>query len=268
MSERTPSEIGDALMDAQENVTLLFRRKPNLAMAAISVVVGSAAILCHFPTNESAASLGGALFGAAALFTGAWVAETTKAASEKQDATRRMEAARVYFTPELARVIAQHVYILNRLVANFVSTSMKYEPPGDPLTAFRPRKPLLYPSAPQFRDLSEADATLLIEFYDASHGIAETVNSWIEGKTALDFNAYNVLMQDVMNSLRLAEAAVESFCPDRQYSPIMPASGTLSERIKSSILQAEGAMKAHQDRAEAARIATERASSALAQKKR
>jgi hypothetical protein len=253
MSEKTPSEIGDGLLDMQENVRSLFRSKPTLAMAAITVAVGCVAILCHFPTKESAASLGGALFGAAALFTGASVAETTRAASDREEAARRMEAARAYFTPELARVVAQHVYILGRLVANFISTSMK---------------PLLYPLAPQFKDLSEADATLLIEFYDASHGISETVNSRIEGRTVLDVNAYNVLMQDVMHSLRLAKAAVASFCPGRQYSPIMPASGTLAERIEESISQAELALKAHLDRAEAARIAAERASSVLTQKKR
>jgi hypothetical protein len=268
MNERMPNEIGDGLLDLQENVRSLFRSKPNLAMAAITVAVGCVAIFCHFPTKESAASLGGALFGAAALFTGAWVAETTKAASEKAETARRMEAARIYFTPELARVVAQHVYILDRLIANFISASVKQVTPGDPLTTFRPRGPLLYPSAPQFRDLSEADATLLVEFYDASHGIAETVNSWIEAKTVIDFNAYNVLMQAVQHSLALAHAAVASFCPARQYSAIMPASGTLSERIEASISHAKSALQAHLDRAEAARIAQERASAALAPKKR
>lgn len=268
MSERPPSEIGDGLLDMQENVRSLFRSNPNLAMAAITVAVGCVAVLCHFPTKESAASLGGALFGAAALFTGAWVAETTKAAAEKAEAARRMEAARIYFTPELARVVAQHVYILGRLAANFIAASLKYASPGDPLTAFRPRKPLLYPSAHQLQDLSEADATLLVEFYDASHGIAETVDFWIESKTVIDFNAYNVLMQEVQHSLELAQAAVASFCPDKQYSAIMPASGTLADRIEASISQARVVLQAHLDRAEAARIAQERASAALAPKDR
>ncbi|MFX1716740.1 hypothetical protein [Paraburkholderia sp. A1RO-5L] len=267
MREKIPSEIGDGFRDLKENVRSLFRGKPNLAMAAITATVGCFAILYHFPTKESAASLGGALFGAASLFTGAWVAETTRGASEKAEAARRMEAARIYFTPELARVAAQHVHILDRLGANFISTSMNYKPPGDPLTTFRPRKPLLYPLAPQFRDLSEADATLLVEFYDASLGIAEIVNSWIEGKTVIDFNAYNVLLQEAQNSLKLAKAAVASFCPDRQYSAIMPASGTLADRIQKAIAQADVAMQGHADRAEAARIATERASNALASKK-
>jgi hypothetical protein len=268
VNKRTPSEIGDGLLDLQESARSLFRSKPNLAMAAITVAVGCVAILVHFPTKESAASLGGALFGAAALFTGAWVAETTKAASEKAEAARRMEAARIYFTPELARVVAHHVYILDRLISNFISASTKQVTPGDPLTTFRPRGPLLYPSAPQFSDLSEKDATLLVEFYDASHGIAETVNSWIEANTVIDFNAYNVLMQAVQHSLALAQATVASFCPDRQYSPIMPASGTLMKRIQDSTSRAESALKAHLDRAEAAHIATERAANALAQKNR
>ncbi|QIE23558.1 hypothetical protein SBC1_14450 [Caballeronia sp. SBC1] len=268
MSDRTPSEIGDGLVNLRENVTTFFRGKPNLAMAAITVAVGCVAILCHFPTRESAASLGGALFGAAALFTGAWVSETTKAEAEKADAARRMEAARSYFTPELARVVAQHVFILGRLTANFIAASMKYQSLGDRLTAFRPRKPLLYPSAHQFQNLSETDATLLVEFYDASHGIAETVDAWIENKSAIDVNAYNVLMQEVQHSLKLARAAVASFCPNKQFSPIAPASGTLAERIEASISQSQVALQAHIDRAAAARIAAERASAALGQKKR
>jgi hypothetical protein len=237
-------------------------------MAAITVAVGGVAILCHFPTKESAASLGGALFGAAALFIGAWVAETTKAASEKAAAARKMEVAKIYFTPELARVVAQHVYILDRLIANFTAASVKRVTPGDPLTSFRPKRPVLYPTAPQFRDLSEADAARLVEFYDTSHGVTETVDAWIENRTPTDVNAYNELMQSVQHSLALGQAAVASFCPDRQYSPLMPASGTLTVRIQKSISHAKAALQAHLGRSEAARIAQERASAALAPKKR
>jgi len=178
-----------------------------------------------------------------------------------------MEVAKIYFTPELARVVAQHVYILDRLIANFTAASMKRVTPGDPLTSFRPRRPVLYSAAPQFGDLSEADATRLVEFYDASHGVTETVDAWIESRTPTDVNAYNVLMQSVQHSMTLGQAAVASFCPDRQYSPLMPASGTLTERIQKSISQAKTVLQAHLDRAEAARIAAERASNAMGQKK-
>jgi len=136
-----------------------------------------------------------------------------------------MEAACVYFTPELARIVAQQIHVLGRLVPNFTMASV-----GKPMAqvetweAFRPGRPVLYPSAAQFRDLSEADATSLINFYDSVHGIAETINTWIETKTPQDVNSWNVLMQTVDNSLKVGEIAVQRFCPERWLSPIAPAS--------------------------------------------
>lgn len=82
------------------------------------------------------------------------------------------------------------------------------------------------------RGFAEADATQLVEFYDASRDVAETVDGWIENKTPIDVNAYNLLMQSVQHSLKLGQTAVHSFCPDRQYSPLMLASGTLTHRIR------------------------------------
>ena len=116
---------------------------------------------------------------------------------------------------------------------------------------FRPRRPVLYPLAAQFKDLSEGDATALIDFYDSVHGIGETLESWIETKTPQEVNAWNVLMQAVRDSLRLGEIAVERFCPDRQLSPLLPASGKLMQNIERSGSMVQSALDAHMARHEA-----------------
>ena len=169
-----------------------------------------------------------------------------------------MEAACVYFTPELARIVAQQIHVLGRLVPNFTMASV-----GKPMAqvetweAFRPGRPVLYPSAAQFRDLSEADATSLINFYDSVHGIAETINTWIETKTPQDVNSWNVLMQTVDNSLKVGEIAVQRFCPERWLSPIAPASGTLIQNIERTNPMVQKALAAHLSRSDDLKFAAE-----------
>lgn len=245
MSERTPGEISSGFADLKEGAALLVQAKPNLAMAAVTVAIGVLAILTRFPTKDGSATLAGALFGAAAIFIGAWVTESTKAAAERAALLRRQQAARAFFTPELARIAAQQVHILDRLIVNFGEASLGRVYNEDPLISLRPQSPLLYPGAAQFGDLPELDAVLLVDFYDASHGVSQTVDSWIENKTKIDFNAYNVLMQMVMHSLKVGVAAIDSFCPDRQYSPLVPVAGKLVDRIEKSIDHARNALAAH-----------------------
>lgn len=205
----------------------------NLLLAAIVFAVGFVAILTNFPTLQGSTTLAGALFGSGAAFIGAWVAEKTRTAAEKIAEERRMATARIYFAPELARIVAQQIHSLGRLIPNFTMASVgKPMPRVETWETFKPQRPVLYPTAPQFRDLSETDATSLINFYDSVHGIAELVDRWIEAKTPQEVNSWNVLMQTVQNSLSLGEIAVRRFCPDRQLSPIMPASGTLIQNIE------------------------------------
>jgi hypothetical protein len=89
-----------------------------------------------------------------------------------------MEAARIYFAPELARIVAQQISVLGRRVPNFTTASVgKSMPQVETWESFKPGRPILYPTAVQLRDLSEADATSLINFYDSVHGIAETIDT-------------------------------------------------------------------------------------------
>lgn len=226
-----------------------FNKQPQLTSAAAVFLLGLLAILTGLPTRLGSTTLAGALFGAGASFIGAWVAERNRTASERTAETRRMESARNYFAPELARIIGQQVWVLDRLTANFSMASVgKPMPQIEPWETFKPRRPVLYPAAPQFRDLSEGDATALIDFYDAVHGVGETVEHWVETKTPQEVNAWNVLMQSVRDGLRHAAVAVERFCPDRQLSPLLPASGTLLHNIIRASEGAQRALTAHLDR--------------------
>ena len=169
-----------------------------------------------------------------------------------------MEAARVYFTPELARIVAQQIHVLERLVPNFSMASVgKPMPQVETWESFRPGRPVLYPTAVQFRDLSEADATSLINFYDSVHGIAEMIDTWIETKTPQEVNSWNVLMQTVHNSLNVGEIAVRRLCPERQLSPIMPASGTLIQNIERTCSMVQTALTAHLSRSDSLKFASE-----------
>lgn len=223
-----------------------FNKQPHLSSAVIAFALGLIAILIGFPTRPGSTTFAGALFGAGAAFIGAWVAEKNRSTAEKAAEARRVEAARVYFTPELARVVAQQIWVLGRLVANFTMASVsKPMPQVETWETFRPRRPILYPLASQFRDLSEGDATALIDFYDSVHGIAETIEAWIETRAPQEVSAWNVLMQAVHDSLRLGEIAVRRFCPDRQLSPLLPASGTLTQNIERSESMVQAALSAH-----------------------
>ena len=105
-------------------VAAQFKKQPHLLSAVLVVVLGFLAIVFQFPTKEGSASLAGALFGAGAAFIGAWVTENNRAAAEKIAEERQMEAARVYFTPELARIVAHQIHVLGRLVPNFIMASV------------------------------------------------------------------------------------------------------------------------------------------------
>jgi hypothetical protein len=226
-----------------------FKAEPQIASATAVIAFGLFVILTGLPTVQNSATLAGALFGAGASFIGAWMAETNRREKEKASDAKKMEAARAYFTPELGRVIAHQVWVIGRLVPNFsAASSGKTMPQVEAWEVFRPRKPVLYPAAAQFKDLSEADATALIDFYDSVHGVAETIEAWIASKTPQDVNSWNVLMQSARNSLRLGEIAVRRFCPDRELSPLLPASGTLLENIARTNGMTQRALEIHLER--------------------
>ena len=162
---------------------------------------------------------------------------------------RRNDEPRSYFAPELARIVARQIHILDRAVANFITASVGKHPlPGDTWASLKPWQPVLYPTAVEFRILPATDATLLVKFYDSLQEITDIVNSWVDGQTTADVNAWNFLMQKVQHNLSIGQRAVENFCPEIQYDATIPAVGTLLDRSQRAISGAQAAMAAHLSR--------------------
>jgi hypothetical protein len=170
----------------------------------------------------------------------------TDSRGEKDAEKLRTYVARTYFAPELARIVARQVHILDRAIANFVTASVGKNPlPGDSWASLRPWKPVLYPNASEFRDLRAEDAVLLVNFYDSLQEIADIVESWVSHQSLEDFNAWNFLMQKVQHSLSVGQKAVGQFCPNVVYDATMPAAGTLLNRSERSISNSKMALSAH-----------------------
>lgn len=163
-------------------------------------------------------------------------------------AERRAEAALATFAPELARVLAKQIQALDRIVVNFGQTSMNRPPiAGDSWESLLPLQPSLYPTATEFRDLRPEFSKLLVEFYDASQGVADLIDDLVKRWPLTDGNTWNVLMHKVRNSVALGLKAAEKFCPDRLYDPTVPVAGTLAVRAaqhKEHGCNAEGAPRA------------------------
>ena len=158
------------------------------------------------------------------------------------------ESLRAFFAPELSRVLVHQVWVLDRLIANFICASADHPAPGDKLVDFKPKRPSLYPSALEFRELPAADKTLLAEFYDSTTEIDETIAAWGQSDVPLDFNSYNVLMQGVQHTVALGIAAAEVFCPDRLFKANVPVIGTLVGRAAEVIKHAREALNSHLQR--------------------
>jgi hypothetical protein len=162
--------------------------------------------------------------------------------------------ARIVFGPELQRVFRRQVEMLDRVMPNFTDTSHSRVPrTGDTWASLRPFLPVNYPASPLIRDLDASDTQLLSEFYNSVQGIAESLEQWHALEEPLDnYNIWNVLMQRVQHSIRLGQAAVQRFCPDRLYDEIVPVAGTLLVRSQRSLSIADSALKTFQDRCTAA----------------
>lgn len=150
-----------------------------------------------------------------------------------------------FFAPELARIFRRQIAVLDRITANFICGSTKQPLPGDSWASLKPSRPVLYPDAPQFRELPAADAALLVAFYDSLQGITDTLDSYIDKWPATDVNAWNGLMHETRNSLSLGEKAVNVYCPNKPFNEASPASGTMLNQCQRAMTGAQSALKAH-----------------------
>ena len=218
------------------------RKSPHLWLSAS--LFGGSLLSLHY----SVPSLAGALFGAGASLLGAWVTELNSRRSAAEDKARREGDARRYLAPELNRIIERVLYIHRRAIPNFISASCGQPLPRDLREDFLPYMPVLYPTSPQFRDLSGDDAIALIAFYDSLHAIEKSVNDWWEREGQLPVNIFNMILTFANHSLELAMVCIERFEIEKYFPPKYESWGTLSSRISRSMTSASEAMARHLER--------------------
>lgn len=205
------------------------RKNPHMGLAALLFIGGIVAL------STDVSTIAGALFGAGASLLGAWVTELNNRRSIAEDKTRREVDARRYLASELNRIIERVLYIHQRAIPNFVSASVDHKTkPNDLQEDFIPYMPVLYPNAPQFRDLPADDATVLITFYDSLHALDKFVYDWWGREGQLPVNIFNMIMTLATDSLELAEACIKRFELEKLFPPRYESWGTLTTRIELS----------------------------------
>jgi hypothetical protein len=222
------------------------QRNPQMWLAVVLFSIGSVATALKIST------LAGALFGAGAALLGAWITELNNRRSAVEEKSRRQSEARRYLAPELHRTIDRALYIHGRAIPNFTCASAESEvKPNDLKEDFLPYWPVLYPNAPQFRELSGDDAAALIAFYDSLHSLAGAVNDWWERDGQLPVNIFLSILHRADESLKFALVCVEKLELETLFPPPYESWGTISSRIERSISIAEEARKHHIARFEA-----------------
>jgi hypothetical protein len=170
----------------------------------------------------------------------------------KAQSTSRHSEARRFLAPELQRTIDRVLYIHSRATANFVSYSADTKvKPTDLKQDFIPHWPILYPNAPQVRDLAEEDAAALIAYYDSLHALNDDVNDWWGREGQLPVNLFNTFLHRVSKCLRLALICIEKFELETLIPPPYESWGTVSFRINQALKSEEQARNAHLARFEA-----------------
>lgn len=221
------------------------QKNPHMGLAALLFLIG----IISLPTQLSIIS--GALFGAGASLLGAWINELNERRSKAEEKARNEADARRYFAAELNRVIERVLYIHGRACPNYMSAVDEYisvenkAKPNDLQSDFLPEMPVLYPSAPQFRELSGDDATALISFYDSLHALDSFVTNWWQREGQLPVNIFNQILHLSERSLTLALVCIQRFDLEKICPPPYEAWGTLTSRIERSRSFAKEMLEKH-----------------------
>lgn len=227
------------------------RKNPHMGLAALLFLMGIVAL----PTKL--AIISGALFGAGASLLGAWINELNARRSRAEENARTEADARRYFAAELNRTVEQVLYIHERACPNYMAAVNEYISventikPNDLQADFLPEMPVLYPSAPQFRELSGDDATALIAFYDSLQALNSFVTNWWQREGQLPVNIFNQILYLSERSLTLALVCIQRFNLEKLYPPPYEAWGTLTYRIERSLSSAKEVREKHIARIEA-----------------
>lgn len=215
-----------------------------MVLSASLFTVGAALLATRLST------VAGALFGAGASLLGAWVSELNNRRSLAEEKTQREASARRYFAPELHRIIERSIYIHERSIVNFISASAStHIEPTDQQEDFIPYMPVLYPAAPQLRDLPADEAVALIAFYDSLHAIDKVVQDWWRREGQLKVNFFNMILHLGTKNLTLAETCIQKFKLEELFPPEYESWPTLSARISRSKSNADEARHHHLERA-------------------
>jgi hypothetical protein len=150
--------------------------------------------------------------------------------------------ARAALLPEMERVMRRQIAILDRVVVNYSQTSHGRPSVGDTWASLRPNQPSLYATSTVLKDLSAADTALFSEFYAAVQEVTDLLASLQEFPESHEYNAWNILMHKVEESLRAGERAFAVFCPHRSFDPVSPAAGTMLSQ-SSRVLASAGRMR-------------------------
>lgn len=217
----------------------LFRRNPQLALSGALFFAGILGLAFGVP------AIAGAMFGAGATMLGGWITtNNTQRASAAQKVERETNAKR-YLIPELLRLIDKVIHIHQRALANYSSAVGGHALPNDIQADFEPFMPVLYPTAPQFHDLTGDDAVSLVEFYDSLHALDTLVKQWYDRPDQLKTNIFNVILHAVDQSLEKARVCVERFNIDVLYPAKHESVGPTSQKIERALSQSGQAREGH-----------------------
>jgi hypothetical protein len=191
------------------------QKNPQMWLACVLFGVGLVATALHIST------LAGALFGSGAALLGAWITELNNRRTGAEEKGRRQSEARQHLSPELYRTINRVLYIHQRAIPNFICASTDSEvKPNDLKGDFIPYSPVLYPNAPQFRDLPGDEAAALIAFYDSLRSLTEFVNEWWQREGQLPINIFLSIMNQADESLKLALVCTKKFDLEKLFPPL------------------------------------------------
>ena len=147
----------------------LFRSLINWAIAILLVIVGLVVIRCPslIGSGESAATLAGALFGAAALFVGAAINRWDQRIRNVEDFEEKRRRIRIALTAELVGICVNHMESARFFRESFQILSSGTVPSGDvDFDRYLPAEPFVYQALlTQITSLTEAEIDALATFY-------------------------------------------------------------------------------------------------------
>jgi hypothetical protein len=228
---------------------VFIKENPHMAVSLSLFCCGGMALW------QDVTPLAGSLFGAGGALLGAWVTELNKRRTDSQDKAKKEADAVAALAPELQRSIERVHYIMDRSLANFIcESSVNGAKTNDLQADFRPYLPLLYPSAPQVRDLTSEKAIALVRYYDSLNELSNIVDDWWEREGQLAVNIFNTLMHSAEKSIRLGLVCVEKFDLEARFPPPYESWGSLTFRIERTLDGATRSRQHHMDRAEKRRL--------------